>query len=75
MEGRTGLESPTSGRKCPETQGSGTLKPVSRVYPEPPIPTNDLWIAASTMEHGTELVTLDRDSAHVSQILVALYEQ
>ena len=40
-----------------------------------PIPTNDLWIAASTMEHGTELVTLDRDFAHVPQILVALYEQ
>ena len=40
-----------------------------------PIPTNDLWIAASTMEHGTELLTLDRDFAHVPQILVALYEQ
>ena len=40
-----------------------------------PIPTNDLWIAASTMEHGTELVTLDRDFTHVPQILVALYEQ
>jgi tRNA(fMet)-specific endonuclease VapC len=39
-----------------------------------PIPTNDLWIAASAMEHGTELVTLDRDFAHVPQILVALYE-
>jgi tRNA(fMet)-specific endonuclease VapC len=39
-----------------------------------PIPTNDLWIAASTMEHATELVTLDRDFTHVAQILVALYE-
>ena len=39
-----------------------------------PIPTNDLWIAASTMEHGTELVTLDRDFGHVAQILLALYE-
>ena len=39
-----------------------------------PIPTNDLWIAASVMEHGTELVTLDRDFTHVAQILVALYE-
>ena len=38
------------------------------------VPTNDLWIAASTMEHGTELVTLDRDFTHVPQILVALYE-
>ena len=40
-----------------------------------PIPTNDLWIAASAMEHGTELVTLDRDFTHMPQILVALYEQ
>ena len=39
-----------------------------------PIPTNDLWIAASAMEHGTELVTLDRDFTQVAQILVALYE-
>ncbi len=39
-----------------------------------PIPTNDLWIAASVMEHGTELVTLDRDFTHVPQILVAFYE-
>jgi predicted nucleic acid-binding protein len=39
-----------------------------------PLPTNDLWIAASAMEHGVELVTLDRDFARVSQILVALYD-
>lgn len=39
-----------------------------------PLPTNNLWIAASSMEHGTELVTLDRDFTHVPQILVALYE-
>jgi predicted nucleic acid-binding protein len=39
-----------------------------------PIPTNDVWIAASTMEHGTELVTLDRDFTHIPQILVAHYE-
>jgi predicted nucleic acid-binding protein len=39
------------------------------------IPTNDLWIAASTMEHGTELVTSHRDFTHVPQILVTLYER
>jgi predicted nucleic acid-binding protein len=39
-----------------------------------PPPTNDLWISASAMEHGVELVTLDRDFSHVPQILVALYE-
>jgi predicted nucleic acid-binding protein len=33
-----------------------------------------LWIAASAMEHGVELVTPDRDFAQVSQILVALYD-
>ena len=33
MEWRTGLEPPTFGRKSAETQGSGTLKLVSRVYP------------------------------------------
>lgn len=25
-----------------------------------PIPTNDIWIAAQTMEHGVELLTSDR---------------
>ena len=30
-----------------------------------PIPTNDLWIAASCMEHGAALLTLD---AHFSQV-------
>lgn len=30
-----------------------------------PIPTNDLWIAASALEHGAGLLTLD---AHFSQI-------
>ena len=39
-----------------------------------PIPTNDLWIAASAIEHGAELITTDRDFTHVPQIAVALYE-
>ena len=30
-----------------------------------PIPTNDLWIAASALEHGAALLTLD---AHFSQV-------
>lgn len=25
-----------------------------------PIPTNDIWIAAQAMEHGAELITLDK---------------
>lgn len=34
------------------------------------IPTNDLWIAASAMEHAAELLTLDRHFQRVPQILV-----
>jgi len=30
-----------------------------------PIPTNDLWIAASTMEHGAALLTRDAHFAHI----------
>ena len=35
-----------------------------------PIPTNDLWIAASTMEYSAELLTGDAHCLNVSQILV-----
>lgn len=35
-----------------------------------PIPTNDLWIAASAMEHGATLLTADAHFLQVSQILV-----
>jgi predicted nucleic acid-binding protein len=34
-----------------------------------PIPTNDLWIAASAMEHGLRLLTLDGHFTRVPQIL------
>jgi predicted nucleic acid-binding protein len=34
-----------------------------------PIPTNDLWIAATAMEHGLTVVTLDKHFALVPQIL------
>lgn len=30
-----------------------------------PIPTNDLWIAASALEHGAALLSLDAHFAHV----------
>lgn len=30
-----------------------------------PIPTNDLWIAASCLEHGAALLTLDAHFSHV----------
>jgi predicted nucleic acid-binding protein len=35
-----------------------------------PIPTNDLWIAASAMEHSAELLTCDAHFLSVVQILV-----
>jgi predicted nucleic acid-binding protein len=59
--------------------GEATAKRYAIIYASlrgmgQPIPTNDLWIAASVMEHGTELVTLDRDFTRVAQILVAFFE-
>jgi len=33
-----------------------------------PIPTNDLWIAASALEHGFALFTYDRDFAEIENL-------
>lgn len=33
-----------------------------------PIPINDVWIAALTLQHGATLFTLDRDFDHLPQI-------
>ncbi len=35
-----------------------------------PIPTNDLWIAASAMQHGLRLLTTDAHFQNVNQIIV-----
>jgi tRNA(fMet)-specific endonuclease VapC len=35
-----------------------------------PIPTNDLWIAASAMEHGATLLTTDRHFRDLPQLIV-----
>jgi tRNA(fMet)-specific endonuclease VapC len=35
-----------------------------------PIPTNDLWIAASAMQHGLRLVTTDAHFQKVGQVIV-----
>jgi predicted nucleic acid-binding protein len=35
-----------------------------------PIPTNDLWIAASCLEHGLALLTLDEHFQHVGGLRV-----
>ena len=34
-----------------------------------PIPTNDLWIAASAMQHGLKVLTTDRHYLDVPQIM------
>jgi tRNA(fMet)-specific endonuclease VapC len=35
-----------------------------------PIPTNDIWIAASAMEHGLELLTTDEHYQKIPQVIV-----
>jgi tRNA(fMet)-specific endonuclease VapC len=35
-----------------------------------PIPTNDIWIAASAMEHGLEILTTDAHYQKVGQVIV-----
>jgi predicted nucleic acid-binding protein len=35
-----------------------------------PVPTNDLWIAASAMQHGLKLLTMDKHFLAIPQILV-----
>ena len=39
-----------------------------------PLPTNDVWIAASAMEHGLRVVTTDKHFRRVPQILVDCWE-
>jgi len=34
-----------------------------------PVPTNDVWIAASAMEHGFAVLTTDRHFARIPQIV------
>lgn len=38
-----------------------------------PIPSNDVWIAATAMQHGLTLVTTDAHFAHLPQIAVDLH--
>ncbi len=39
-----------------------------------PIPTNDIWIAASAMQHGLEVLTADAHFSKVAQIVVKALE-
>ena len=38
-----------------------------------PIPSNDIWIAAQTMEYGAELVTMDRHFEKVAGIVCHIF--
>ncbi|MGB7921511.1 MAG: type II toxin-antitoxin system VapC family toxin [Desulfobacterales bacterium] len=38
-----------------------------------PIPTNDIWIAAQTMEHGAELITTDEHFEKISGLVYARF--
>lgn len=40
-----------------------------------PIPTNDMWVAAQTMETGAELVTFDRHFESVDGLALTLLPQ
>lgn len=39
-----------------------------------PIPTNDIWIAAQTMEHGVELLTTDHHFNIVDGLVCTVFE-
>jgi tRNA(fMet)-specific endonuclease VapC len=39
-----------------------------------PIPTNDIWIAASAMQHGLRVLTTDLHYDRIPQIIVERYE-
>jgi len=39
-----------------------------------PVPTNDIWIAASAMELGLRVLTLDRHYLDIPQVVVDLFE-
>ena len=39
-----------------------------------PIPSNDIWIAAQTMETGAELVTMDRHFDHINGLVYRIFQ-
>ncbi len=38
-----------------------------------PIPSNDIWIAAQAMEHGAELITLDRHFENIAGLVYTFF--
>lgn len=39
-----------------------------------PVPTNDLWIAASAMQHGLKVLTTDKHYLEIPQIITEYHE-
>jgi predicted nucleic acid-binding protein len=37
------------------------------------LPTNDLWVAASAMQHGLKILTTDRHYVEIPQIIAEYY--
>lgn len=38
-----------------------------------PIPSNDIWIAAQAVEHGAELITLDRHFENITGLVYTIF--
>lgn len=38
-----------------------------------PIPSNDIWIAAQTMEHGVELITFDQHFSKIAGLVCSIF--
>ena len=38
-----------------------------------PIPSNDIWVAAQSMEHGAELITFDQHFDKVSGLVCTIF--
>ena len=43
---------------------------LGELFATPPIPTNDIWIAASAMQHGLRLLTTDAHYQKIDQVIV-----
>ena len=39
-----------------------------------PLPTNDIWIAASAMQHGSTILTTDTHFQKIPQVIVRCYQ-
>jgi len=39
-----------------------------------PVPTNDIWIAATAMQHGLRVLTTDSHYLKITQVIVDCYE-